>query len=367
MFGKKDKNAVSEEKVQERLGKIVDPELKQTLAESKILDSVKVDGSKVRIGLKLPTPAWGPKDFLQQELETAFSDLGQGLEVEVAWGSEVKRSRPTSAQDLVPTAQNVILFASGKGGVGKSTVATNIATALAKAGARVGLLDADLYGPSIPTMLGTQERPEVSGQKLIPVERHGLKLMSIGFIVKAEEALSWRGPMLNGALTQFMRDVQWGELDYLIIDMPPGTGDVQLTIAQNLKVSGSVLVSTPQEVALADVIRGKTMFDKVDIPTLGVVENMAYFKCGDCGSKQYIFGQGGAARLAEKLSVPLLGEIPLETSARESADAGEPEVLRNPESDSAKAFQKVAEIMATTLAVKAQGMTAKPSGLKIIQ
>jgi len=291
------------------------------------------------------------------------------LKVDIAWNSDVQRSRPAASdgQNLVPGARNLILFASAKGGVGKSTVATNVAAALANMGANVGLLDADVYGPSIPTMLGTNQRPEVSGQKLIPVTQHGLKLMSIGFIVSPTEAMVWRGPMLAGALTQFMRDVEWGDLDYLVLDLPPGTGDVQLTLAQNVKVSGAVLVSTPQEVAIADVRRGKAMFDKVDIPTLGVVENMAYFQCGNCGTKHHIFNAGGASRLADELKVPLIGEVPLETSAREAADEGKPAVLVHPDSQSSKAFTNIARTLATMLAKKAIAQPKARSGLKIIQ
>jgi ATP-binding protein involved in chromosome partitioning len=248
-------------------------------------------------------------------------------------------------------------------------VATNVASALANLGANVGLLDADIYGPSIPTMVGTHERPEVFAEKLVPIQRHGMKLMSIGFVVDPKEAMTWRGPMLNGALIQFMRDVDWGDLDYMILDLPPGTGDVQLTIAQNVKVSGAVLVSTPQDVALADVVRGKAMFDRVDIPTLGVVENMSLFECTNCGTVHHIFAHGGAARLAKELGVPLLGEVPIELSTRESSDAGRPEVLVNPGSRASKAFFAIATRIATMLAKQAvaAGRASKASGLRIIQ
>lgn len=368
MFGKKDKNGLTPERVKELLGQVKDPELGKDLVEAGMVKDVRADGKKVRIQLELPTPAWEPRPLLQQEIEAKIGPEANGATVEVAWGSDVKRARPPGeGNNLVPGARNVILFASGKGGVGKSTVATNVAAALANLGANVGLLDADIYGPSIPTMLGTHERPNVSGQKLVPVAKHGLKLMSIGFIVDPKEAMSWRGPMLNGALLQFMRDVEWGDLDYLVLDMPPGTGDVQLTIAQNVQVAGAVIVSTPQDVALADVTRGKSMFDKVGIPTLGIVENMAHFSCDGCGKKHYIFGQGGAARLAKELRVPVLGEVPLEIATRESGDAGRPEVLNNPESGASKVFFDVARRVATDLAKTAAEVKAKPAGLKIIQ
>ncbi len=369
MFGKKDKNAPTPEQITERLEKVTDPVLEKNLVESGMIKDVAVEKDRVRIGVELPTPAWEPKDLLDQEIRTAVASLAKDRKVEIAWGSNVRVSRPSSdGNNLIPGARNLLLFASGKGGVGKSTVATNVAAALANLGANVGLLDADIYGPSIPTMLGTNERPEVSAQKLIPVARYGMKLMSIGFIVDPKEAMTWRGPMLNGALLQFMRDVEWGDLDYMVLDLPPGTGDVQLTIAQNVKVSGAILVSTPQTVALADVTRGKSMFDRVDIPTLGVVENMSHFNCGSCGAKHHIFAAGGAGKLASDLGVPLLGEVPLEVSTRESADAGRPEVLVNPNSGASQAFFGIAKKVATMLAKTAPPPGDRPKGgLRIIQ
>ncbi len=369
MFGRKTP-AIEPDAVRAILDQIVDPEVDKGLVAAGYVDDVSVDGKKVRLGLTLPTPAWGSRPEISRLIPERIAATNAELEVDIAWKSEVRWSRPETAggQNLVPGARNLILFASGKGGVGKSTVATNVAAALSQMGAKVGLLDADVYGPSIPTMLGTHERPEVSGQKLIPVTRYGMKLMSIGFIVAPTEAMVWRGPMLAGALTQFMRDVEWGDLDYLIMDLPPGTGDVQLTLAQNVKVSGAVLVSTPQDVALADVRRGKAMFDKTGIPTLGVIENMAYFECSNCHTTHYIFNQGGAGRLASELQVPLLGEVPLETSTREAADQGKPEVLAHPESRSSGAFNDIARTLATMLAKRAaEQPKAKPAGLKIIQ
>jgi ATP-binding protein involved in chromosome partitioning len=370
MFGKKDKDDLLPESVMKRLEGVTDPELERNIVEAGMVKDVKVESGRVRIGIELPTPAWEPKDLLDQEIQQVLSGLVGSRKVEIAWGSNVRSSRPSAAagQNLVPGARNIILFASGKGGVGKSTVATNVASALAHLGANVGLLDADIYGPSIPTMFGTHEKPEIFANKLVPIRRHGLKLMSIGFVVDPKEAMTWRGPMLNGALIQFMRDVEWGDLDYMVLDLPPGTGDVQLTIAQNVKVSGAILVSTPQEVALADVIRGKAMFDRVDIPTLGVVENMSYFECSSCGAKHDIFAHGGAAALAKDLGVPLLAEIPIEISTRESGDRGRPEVLVNPESKASKAFIGLAKRIATLLAKQAgKGPKGPGGGLRIIQ
>ncbi len=369
MFGNKGSDNPSPERIRQLVDAVIDPVKGIPLGEAGFVSAVETDTKAVRIRLRLPTPAWAGRPTIEAEIEKALASEGEQRPVGFVVDADVQRARPEgSGQSLVPGAKNVILFASGKGGVGKSTVAINCAAALSRMGAKVGLLDSDIYGPSIPTMLGTHERPRVVGQKLIPIERYGMRVMSIGFIVDPKQAMSWRGPMLNGALTQFMRDVEWGDLDYLILDLPPGTGDVQLTIAQNLKVSGAVLVSTPQDVALADVVRGKAMFDKVDVPTLGVVENMAYFVCGSCSTKHYIFSAGGAGRVAKELGVPLLGEVPLEVGARESGDAGEPEVLRHPESEVSVALASVAMRVATNLAQEAADKSVKPGlGLKIIQ
>ncbi len=239
--------------------------------------------------------------------------------------------------------KNFILVASGKGGVGKSTVATNLAMALARAGHATGLLDADIYGPSIPTMMGRTESPRPGEDKqIIPPMKFGLKLMSIGYLVDASQAMVWRGPMLAGAATQLVQDVAWGKLDYLVVDLPPGTGDVQLTLAQKFKVTGAVLVTTPQKVALVDVIRAKTMFDKVRIRTLGLIENMSYFQAPDTGKRYDIFGNGGGEAAARELGVDFLGRVPIEPAVRECGDAGEPVVSAFPQSESAKSFTAIA-------------------------
>ncbi len=242
--------------------------------------------------------------------------------------------------------KNTILIASGKGGVGKSTVATNVALAISKTGATTGLLDADVYGPSIPTMLGDAEPPKSrDGQSIMPIEKLGIKLMSMGYLVDANTAMIWRGPMLAGAVTQFVNDVEWGVLDYLILDLPPGTGDIQLTLAQQFKVTGAVLVTTPQAVALSDVIRAKAMFDKVRIETLGLVENMSYFICPSCNDRHEIFAHGGGERTATDLDIPFLGRVPLEIGVRESGDRGVPVVESAPDSDSAKSFVAIADAL----------------------
>jgi ATP-binding protein involved in chromosome partitioning len=245
---------------------------------------------------------------------------------------------------LTPGVRHIVLVMSGKGGVGKSTVATNLTMALSRMGLRVGLLDADMYGPSIPTLLGISGRPTMRGERIVPLERFGVKLMSIGFLLDdPKAAIVWRGPMLHGALIQFLRDVDWGELDYLILDLPPGTGDVALTLAQNIKASGAVVVTTPQEVALQDVYKSVSMTQKVGIPILGVIENQSSFMCPSCGHEHHPFGSGGGEKVAEMANAPLLGKLPLDPSVREWGDAGVPVVQAAPTSPIAASFLRIAE------------------------
>lgn len=268
--------------------------------------------------------------------------------------------RTIAEGDPVPTARNVVLVMSGKGGVGKSTIAANLALALKRAGYRVGLLDADMYGPSVPTLFGISGRPVSDGQQIRPLERFGVKLMSIGFLLEDNKsAVVWRGPMLHGALMQFLQDVAWGELDYLLLDLPPGTGDIALTLSQKLRSNGSVIVTTPEDVAFQDVIKAVSMNQKVGIPISGVVENQSYFVCDHCDTKHLVFGEGGGQRVAELADAPLLGKLPLEPKVRQWGDAGTPIVQAAPESDIAKAFMSVAEKLVARL--DAHNETAKPS------
>jgi ATP-binding protein involved in chromosome partitioning len=264
-------------------------------------------------------------------------------------------ARPVADDDPVPEVKNVVLVMSGKGGVGKSTVATNLALALSRMGLRVGLLDADIYGPSIPTMLGVAGRPSSDGQRIEPLERFGVKLMSIGFLLEDEKsAVVWRGPMLHGALLQFLKDVAWGSLDFLLLDLPPGTGDVALTLSQKVRATGAVIVTTPQEVALQDVYKSVSMCQKVGIPILGVVENESYFVCDGCEKRHELFGAGGGQKIAEFSHSPLLGQIPLNPSVRKWGDAGTPVVLAAPGSPAAVAFVDVAEKLLQTMAAREQ-------------
>jgi ATP-binding protein involved in chromosome partitioning len=268
-------------------------------------------------------------------------------------------SRTIASDDPVPEVKNVVLVMSGKGGVGKSTVATNLALALSRMGTRVGLLDADIYGPSIPTMLGISGRPNSDGQRISPLERFGVKLMSIGFLLEDEKsAVVWRGPMLHGALLQFLKDVAWGPLDFLLLDLPPGTGDIALTLSQKVRASGAVVVTTPQEVALQDVYKSVSMCQKVGIPILGVVENFSYFLCDGCEKRHDLFGAGGGQKIAEYSQAPLLGQIPLTPSVREWGDAGTPVVQAAPGSPAARAFVEVAERMVESLRAQEGGVVS---------
>jgi len=252
-------------------------------------------------------------------------------------------------ENLIPTVKHTIAISSGKGGVGKSTVAVNLACALVKQGARVGLMDADMYGPNVPMMMGVHKQPEQQDGKLLPAESHGVKLISMGFFVPEETPLTWRGPMIHTAIQQFFRDVLWGDLDYLLVDLPPGTGDAQLSISQLVPLSGAVIVTTPQEVALHDSRKGLVMFQKVNVPILGIIENMSYYVCGKCGERTEIFSYGGGERAAEKLGLPFLGRIPIDPAIRAGGDSGMPIVVADPNSPQAKAFTAIASAMVAGL------------------
>ncbi|OGW42183.1 MAG: hypothetical protein A2132_06910 [Nitrospirae bacterium RBG_16_43_11] len=246
-------------------------------------------------------------------------------------------------KEILPGVKNIVAIASGKGGVGKSTVSVSLAVALARTGARVGLLDTDIYGPSIPIMMGITEKPEIRGEKLIPIVKYGVSLMSIGFMIAEDTPLIWRGPMVMKAVEQLLTDVEWGNLDYLLMDLPPGTGDVQLTLAQKVPLTGVVIVTTPQDVALLDVVRGISMFRKLDVPILGVIENMSFFRCPHCGERSDIFSHGGGEAASKKLDVPFLGEVPIDLKIREGGDAGRPVLVDDSESPQSKVFMNLAE------------------------
>jgi len=330
------------------LSQVMDPELNIDLVRAGMVKDVRVEGNDVKLKIELTTPACPMKDKIQKDVEAALRAIPGMGRFDVEWGARVRAAPQASKEVLIPDVKNVVLVGAGKGGVGKSTVALNLAVSLSRMGARVGLLDADFYGPSVPLMTGLMEaRPAATeDQRIQPLLAHGIKVMSIGFLVDPAQALIWRGPMLHGALVQLVRDVAWGELDYLVMDLPPGTGDVALTLSQQLRAAGGVLVTTPQDVALADVIRAKQMFDKVNIPVLGVVENMSQFICPHCGKGTHIFSHGGGRKAAERFGVPFLGEIPLELKVREAGDNGTPVVVSHPDSAEAGAFMGMARNIA---------------------
>jgi len=328
------------------LRKVMDPELHRDLVSLGMVKDLRVEGDGVRLRVELTTPACPLKDSIGRDVEAALRGVGL-KRVEISWGAQVRSAPGVERAELTPGVKNIILVGAGKGGVGKSTVAVNLAVALGKMGAKVGILDADVYGPSIPILTGVTARPTSSdGQRLDPLAAHGVKVMSIGFLIEPDQALVWRGPMVTGALIQLLRDVRWGELDYLVLDLPPGTGDVPLTLAQNTRAAGVVLVSTPQDVALADVIRAKLMFDKVSIPVLGLVENMSSFVCPHCQTETPIFDKGGARRAAEKMGIRFLGAIPIDLAIREGGDNGVPVVSGHAESAQAQCFMAMARNVA---------------------
>ena len=293
-------------------------------------------------------PAQGAEiESLRQKAESAVKNLGINGDVRAILtakkGTSGPKSKPALIEDLAPNIKHIIAIASGKGGVGKSTVAVNLAITLARLGYKTGLMDADIYGPSIPTMLGVRGKPDITDEKLIPHEEHGIKLISMGFLVEEEKPMIWRGPMIQTALRQFLVDVNWGELDYLIVDMPPGTGDAQLTMAQKVPLAGAVIVSTPQDVALIDARKGLNMFRQVGVPVLGIIENMSVYTCPSCGHEEHIFGHGGAQKEAKKMACNFLGALPLELDIRIAGDTGKPAVVSAPNSTYGKAFEMIAE------------------------
>jgi ATP-binding protein involved in chromosome partitioning len=333
------------------LSTVKDPDLHKDLVTLNMIQDLKIEDGTVSFTIMLTTPACPMKDRMKNEAHAAVSAV-EGVEsIEIKMDANVPNDGRNRGLLNVPV-RNAIAIASGKGGVGKSTVSVNLAVALAKSGARVGLLDADIYGPNIPTMMGVNKLPPASPDKLIPAESHGVQIMSIGFLVKPDQPLIWRGPMLHSAIRQFLTDVAWDELDYLIIDLPPGTGDAQLSLAQSLPLSGGVIVTLPQQVSLDDALRGLEMFRQLNVPILGVVENMSYLELPD-GTRMDIFGTGGGKRLAEQTGVPFIGAIPMDPAVREGGDSGYPVILSQPDSPVAQAMMAIAEDLAAKVSVAA--------------
>ncbi len=345
--------------VLEVLKPVQDPELQKSLVELNMIRNVAVDGGNVSFTLVLTTPACPLRQFIVEDCERAVKTLPGVTTVAVEVTAETPQQKGVPDRQGIDGVKNIIAISSGKGGVGKSTVAVNVAVALAQAGAKVGLIDADIYGPNAPIMLGLEGANVIvqqgtQGEVLEPVFNHGVKLVSMGFLIDKDQPVIWRGPMLNGVIRQFLYQVQWGDLDYLIVDMPPGTGDAQLTMAQAVPMAGAVIVTTPQTVALADARRGLKMFQQLRVPVLGIVENMSYFVPPDMPDKQYdIFGSDGGANAAQELEVPLLGCVPLEIPLREGGDRGLPIVLADPDSASARALTAIAQQIAARVSVVA--------------
>ncbi len=343
---------VTQSQVLDALKKVMDPELGKDLVTLNMIRNIRIDGGKVRFSLVLTTPACPLKKELEEGARKAVEALPGVEEVTVDVSSEVPKAKRVPQKEPIEGVKNTIAVASGKGGVGKSTVSVNLALSLAKTGARVGLLDTDLYGPSVPMMMGVHKEVHTTEDKrLIPVESHGVKLMSVGFMLDEETPLIWRGPLVMQLVQQFLKGVAWGELDYLVIDLPPGTGDAQLTLVQTIPLTGSVVVTTPQDVALIDARRAIKMFKEVNVPIVGIVENMSYFVCPHCGEKTEIFSHGGGEKTAERYDVELLGTIPIDPSIREGGDKGVPVVEGLPDSPQAKAFMEIAKKVAGKISV----------------
>ncbi len=348
MLGQK-QGGVTSEQVLQALSTVQEPELRRDLVSLDMVKNLQIDGQRVSFTVMLTTPACPLKSVMERDIRAALARVPGVGEVQVGWDARVARNGRLSGQLPMP-AKNVIAVASGKGGVGKSTVAVNVAVALAQAGARVGLLDADIYGPNTPMMMGVTYRPMQLNGKLVPARAYGVEIFSMGFLVKNEQPIIWRGPMLDKAIRQFLSDVGWGDLDYMLVDMPPGTGDAQLTVSQAFALAGGVIVTLPQEVSQADARRGLEGFRQMEVPVLGVIENMSYLVLPD-GSRMDVFGQGGGRKLAEAAGVPFIGEIPIEAQVRIGGDSGVPVVISHPDSAAARALVAAAQDIAAKVSV----------------
>jgi ATP-binding protein involved in chromosome partitioning len=343
--------SITQEQVLAALRSVQDPDLHKDIVSLGFVKDVKICGGAVDFTIELTTPACPVKDQMKAEAERLVAAL-PGVEAAHAKMTADVRARGGFGRQAVPGVRNILAVGAGKGGVGKSTTSVNLAVALARKGARVGLMDADVYGPNIPQMLGIQGQPDVTPEKkIIPPEAHGIKVISMGMLVPPDQPVIWRGPMLHSAVQQFMRDVAWGELDYLVVDLPPGTGDVSLSMAQSVPVAGAVVVTTPQGVSVSDVRKAVAMFRQLNIPVLGVVENMSYFMCGHCNERTEIFGNGGGRRMAEEMKIPFLGEVPIDTRVRSGGDEGQPIVAAVPDAPAAQALVEIAGKVAAQISI----------------
>lgn len=348
---------ITKDAVLQALKNVDDPDLKRDLVSLNMIKDIGINGSRIDVTVELTTPACPLKDKIKDDCVSEIKkQLPAAEEITINLTAKVRESKQSLKNSLMPGVKNTIAVASGKGGVGKSTVAVNLAVALAQDGAKVGLIDADIYGPSIPMMLGIKEKPQIQpagdSQKMLPLENFGIKLMSIGFLIDDDAPVIWRGPMASGAIKQFMSDVEWGELDYLIFDLPPGTGDIQLTLVQTIPLSGSVLVTTPQPVSLIDAQKGLKMFERVNVPVFGIIENMSYFIAPDTGNRYEIFGHGGGEKLAHELNTKFLGGIPIDPRIREGGDTGKPIVFELKDSEESRIIYGIGRELAAEISIR---------------
>ncbi len=343
---------VAESAVLDALRSVKDPDLHRDIVALGFVKALQIDSGRVAFTIELTTPACPVKDAMREQARAAVAGLPGVSAVEVTMTASVRAARAVDADlSAIPGVKNIVAVGAGKGGVGKTTLAVNLAVALSRLGSRVGMIDGDIYGPNVPIMLGVKAQLESDGEKMVPAEKFGIKVVSMGFLASDDSPVIWRGPMLHSVVKQFFHDVRWGELDYLVIDMPPGTGDVALSLAQTVPVAGAIVVTTPQEVSLADSRRAVRMYQKLNIPVLGLIENMSYFACPNCGHESDIFGRGGGERTAEAMEVPFLGRIPIYEPIRQGGDSGHPLVIAEPDSPVSRAFFAAAEQMAAQVSI----------------
>lgn len=351
---------VTRSAIESALGELTDPNMGIDLVSARAVRDIVLESDRASVRIRLGYPAQGYLSALKQQVEARLAQLDSALRLDVEIDWEITAHAVQPGVKVLRNIKNIVAVASGKGGVGKSTTTANLALALAREGAKVGVLDADIYGPSQPRMLGITARPESrDGKSMEPLEAYGVQAMSIGFLIDEETPMVWRGPMVTQALEQLLRETNWHDLDYLIVDMPPGTGDVQLTLSQKIPVSGAVIVTTPQDIALLDARKGLKMFEKVNVKVLGIVENMSTHICSQCGHEEHIFGAGGGARMAEDYGVDLLGSLPLDLSIRENADGGKPSVVADPDGAIAAAYGEIARKVAARLALQARDFSSR--------
>ncbi len=351
---------ITKDQVETALKEVVDPFLDKDLVSARLVKDIAIDGDTVSVKINLGYPAKSNKDGLAETLKTKVEAIAGVARADVDVSVSISSHTVQKGVQPLKNVKNIIAVASGKGGVGKSTVAANLALALSQEGANVGVLDADIYGPSQPRMLGVSAKPESKdGQSLEPIVSYHLQSMSIGYLIDEETPMIWRGPMVTQALEQLLKDTNWRDIDYLIVDLPPGTGDTQLTLAQKIPVSGAIIVTTPQDIALLDARKGLKMFEKVQVPVLGIVENMSIHICSQCGHEEHIFGEGGGLRMAEQYSVDFLGGVPLDVHIREDTDGGKPTVVKDPDGRIAQIYRDIARRAAAKLSLKAKDYTSK--------